>query len=54
MEMMPGKPPTPMLKACTPHPTDITAATAEPIMPQIKGKPYFRLTPNKAGSVTPR
>ena len=34
--------------------TQTTAAMADPIMPQINGKWNFRLTPNMAGSVTPR
>ena len=29
-------------------------ATAEPIIPQINGNTYFKLTPDIAGSVTPR
>ena len=43
-----------MLIAVTLVPIEIIAAQAEPIMPQTSGKPYFRLTPNRAGSVTPR
>ena len=52
--MIPGRPPTPMLNALTPHPTEIIAAMLEPIMPQTKGNPYFKFTPNSASSVTPR
>ena len=53
MDRKPGRPPTPTEKAMTPLPTEMVAAMAEPIMPQMKGKPAFRLTPNSAGSVTP-
>ena len=34
--------------------TQTAAAMAEPIMPQMNGKWNLRLTPNIAGSVTPR
>lgn len=54
MERMPGMPPTPMAFAVVPVETQRTAAQAEPVMPQIKGKKYLRLTPKIAGSVTPR
>ena len=40
-----------MLSACVPAPTEITAATAEPIMPQISGKPYFKFTPTDIGGL---
>ena len=43
-----------MLMARTPMPVEIMAATEEPIMPQTRGNIYFKFTPNRAGSVTPR
>ena len=51
---MPGIPPTPIELAITPLDTEIIAAIQEPTKPQINGKPYFKFTPNKAGSVTPK
>ena len=54
MERIPGSPPTPILRASTPNPTEIIAAQQEPIMPHTSGNTYFRLTPKSAGSVTPR
>jgi len=54
MDRMPGMPPTPMALAVVEVATQTTAAMADPIMPQINGKWNFRLTPNIAGSVTPR
>ena len=54
MDRMPGRPPTPMEIAVTPVPIEIIAAQAEPIMPHTSGNTYFMLTPNSAGSVTPR
>lgn len=53
IDRMPGMPPTPMALALIPLTTDSTAPTADPAIPQINGKPYFRFTPNMAGSVTP-
>ena len=32
-----------MLKACTPNPTEIMAAMAEPIMPHTSGKAVFQV-----------
>ena len=54
MDRIPGRPPTPMLSASIPNPTEIIAAQQEPIIPHTSGNTYFRLTPNNAGSVTPR
>ena len=54
MDRIPGRPPTPMLRASTPKPMEIMAAQAEPIMPHTRGNTYFKFTPNSAGSVTPR
>ena len=54
MERMPGRPPTPMAFAAVEVAVQMTPATAEPIMAHTNGKTYFRLTPNMAGSVTPR
>jgi hypothetical protein len=54
IERMPGTPPTPMALAVVDVDTQITAAQAEPVIPQMKGKKYFRFTPKIAGSVTPR
>lgn len=42
-------PPTPMELALTPEDTEMTAARAEPIIPQTNGNPYFRLTPKEDG-----
>ena len=54
MDRMPGMPPTPMALAVVCVDTQITAAAAEPIMPQTKGYTCFKFTPKIAGSVTPR
>ena len=54
MDRMPGRPPTPMEFAVEEVMTEKASAIPEPIMAQMKGKLYFRLTPNMAGSVTPR
>ena len=54
MDRMPGRPPTPMEFAVEEVMTEKAPAIPEPIMAQMKGKLYFRLTPNMAGSVTPR
>ena len=43
MDRMPGRPPTPMLSACTPNPTEIMAAQQDPIMPQTSGKHIFQV-----------
>ena len=54
MDRIPGSPPTPIAFAVQLVLTEMTAAIAEPVMPQKNGKLYFRLTPKIAGSVTPR
>ena len=54
MERIPGSPPTPMLSASTPNPTEIIAAQQDPTIPHTSGNTYFRLTPKSAGSVTPK
>ena len=54
IDNIPGSPPTPIEFAITPPPTEITAAIADPVIPQKNGNPCFKLTPNIAGSVTPR
>ncbi len=50
----PGNPPTPIEFAINPNPTEITAATDDPIIAAINGQLYFKFIPNIAGSVTPR
>src|SRR3954453_12490835 len=54
IERNPGRPPTPIELAITSLPTEKTAAAREPIIAARNGKPYFKLIPNIAGSVTPR
>ena len=54
IDRIPGIPPTPIEAAIVPVDTEKMAAQAEPIIPQKNGNVYFKLTPNKAGSVTPR
>ena len=54
IDKIPGIPPTPTEVAIVPVATENVAAIAEPIIPHTKGNIYFKLTPNKAGSVTPK
>ena len=54
IDKIPGIPPTPIEAAIVPVETEIIAAHAEPIIPHTNGNVYFKLTPNKAGSVTPK
>lgn len=54
IDSIPGIPPTPIEFARTPVDTENIPATAEPIIPHINGNLYFILTPNNAGSVTPK
>ena len=50
MERMLGMPPTPMADAVTLVAVQRMPARQEPTMPQMKGKTYFRLTPNIFGT----
>ena len=54
IDKIPGNPPTPIDAAIVPVDTEIIAAKAEPVIPQTNGNVYFKLTPNNAGSVTPK
>ncbi len=54
MDRNPGKPPTPIEGAFTAWIEIKAPAIADPIMAEIKAKRKRRLTPNNAGSVTPR
>src|SRR5699024_1584969 len=54
IDKIPGSPPTPIDDAITPVDTENRAAKADPAIAEKNGKEYFRLTPNIAGSVTPR
>ena len=54
IESIPGSPPTPIALAVTLIAVLIIPAIHEPVIPQMNGKTYFKLTPNIAGSVTPR
>ena len=54
IERIPGKPPTPIPLAVVFVNVHNIPARPEPIMPHTNGKRYFKLTPNIAGSVTPK
>ena len=54
IERNPRKPAEPSDTATTLSNPATAAATPEPIKAQKNGKRYFKLTPNKAGSVIPR
>lgn len=54
IERMPGRPPMPTAFAVQLVATLSRPAMQEPTMPQTNGNVYLRLTPNMAGSVTPR